>query len=111
MKVALITGVTGQDGAYLADFLLEKGYEVHGIKRRASLFSTDRIDHSYQDPNVLTVDIVNVRETLIERTALLEQLSKELQERTAELVNTRELVVERTGLLEHFNNLQNKGVN
>lgn len=49
MKKALITGVTGQDGAYLAEFLLEKGYEVHGIKRRASLFNTDRIDHLYQD--------------------------------------------------------------
>ncbi len=48
-KVALITGVTGQDGAYLAELLLEKGYEVHGIKRRASLFNTDRIDHLYQD--------------------------------------------------------------
>ena len=52
MKVALITGVTGQDGSYLAEFLLEKGYEVHGIKRRTSLFNTDRIDHLYQDPHV-----------------------------------------------------------
>ena len=51
-KVALITGVTGQDGAYLAELLLEKGYEVHGIKRRSSLFNTDRIDHLYQDPHV-----------------------------------------------------------
>jgi len=50
-KVALITGVTGQDGAYLAEFLLNKGYEVHGIKRRSSLFNTDRIDHLYQDPH------------------------------------------------------------
>ncbi len=50
-KVALITGVTGQDGAYLAEFLLNKGYEVHGIKRRASSFNTDRIDHLYQDPH------------------------------------------------------------
>ena len=50
-KVALITGVTGQDGAYLAELLLEKGYEVHGIKRRSSLFNTDRIDHLYQDPH------------------------------------------------------------
>ena len=48
-RVALITGVTGQDGSYLAEFLLEKGYEVHGIKRRASLFNTDRVDHIYQD--------------------------------------------------------------
>ena len=52
MKRALITGITGQDGAYLAELLLEKGYEVHGIKRRASLFNTDRIDHLYQDPHV-----------------------------------------------------------
>ncbi|MES9881417.1 MAG: GDP-mannose 4,6-dehydratase, partial [Sedimenticola sp.] len=50
-KVALITGITGQDGAYLAEFLLDKGYEVHGIKRRASSFNTDRIDHLYQDPH------------------------------------------------------------
>jgi GDPmannose 4,6-dehydratase len=51
-KVALITGVTGQDGAYLAELLLSKGYVVHGIKRRASLFNTDRVDHLYQDPHV-----------------------------------------------------------
>jgi GDPmannose 4,6-dehydratase len=51
-KVALITGITGQDGAYLAEFLLKKGYTVHGIKRRTSLFNTDRIDHLYQDPHV-----------------------------------------------------------
>ena len=51
-KVALITGITGQDGAYLAELLLEKGYVVHGIKRRASLFNTDRVDHLYQDPHV-----------------------------------------------------------
>jgi GDPmannose 4,6-dehydratase len=50
-KVALITGITGQDGAYLAEFLLNKGYEVHGIKRRTSLFNTDRIDHLFQDPH------------------------------------------------------------
>ncbi|MCY7307140.1 MAG: GDP-mannose 4,6-dehydratase [Rhodoferax sp.] len=51
-KTALITGITGQDGAYLAEFLLKKGYEVHGIKRRASSFNTDRVDHLYQDPHV-----------------------------------------------------------
>ena len=51
MKVALITGITGQDGSYLAELLLEKGYEVHGIKRRASSLNTDRIDHLYQDPH------------------------------------------------------------
>jgi GDPmannose 4,6-dehydratase len=51
-KVALITGVTGQDGSYLAEFLLEKGYEVHGVKRRASSFNTSRVDHIYQDPHI-----------------------------------------------------------
>jgi len=51
-KVALITGITGQDGAYLSEFLLKKGYEVHGMKRRSSLFNTDRIDHLYQDPHI-----------------------------------------------------------
>ncbi|HEX8327812.1 MAG TPA: GDP-mannose 4,6-dehydratase [Hymenobacter sp.] len=55
MKVALITGITGQDGAYLAELLLEKGYEVHGLKRRSSLFNTDRIDHLYQDPHETNV--------------------------------------------------------
>ena len=50
-KKALITGITGQDGAYLAEFLLNKGYEVHGLKRRTSLFNTDRIDHLYVDPH------------------------------------------------------------
>ena len=52
MKKALITGITGQDGAYLAEFLLQKGYEVHGIKRRASSFNTQRIDHIYEDPHI-----------------------------------------------------------
>lgn len=52
MKRALITGITGQDGSYLAEILLEKGYEVHGIIRRASTFNTSRIDHLYQDPHI-----------------------------------------------------------
>ena len=52
MKVALVTGITGQDGAYLAELLLKKGYQVHGIKRRSSLFNTGRIDHFYEDPHV-----------------------------------------------------------
>jgi len=51
-KVALVTGITGQDGSYLAEFLLQKGYQVHGIKRRASLFNTERVDHIYEDPHV-----------------------------------------------------------
>jgi GDPmannose 4,6-dehydratase len=57
-KVALITGITGQDGAYLAEYLLKKGYVVHGIKRRSSLFNTDRIDHLYQDPHVENRNLV-----------------------------------------------------
>ncbi len=58
MKKALITGITGQDGAYLAEFLLHKGYEVHGIKRRASLLNTDRIDHLYQDPHETDIRLI-----------------------------------------------------
>jgi GDPmannose 4,6-dehydratase len=58
MKKALITGITGQDGAYLAEFLLAKGYVVHGIKRRASLFNTDRIDHLYQDPHERHLNLI-----------------------------------------------------
>ena len=57
-KVALITGITGQDGSYLAELLLEKGYIVHGIKRRASSFNTERIDHLYQDPHVNQPDLI-----------------------------------------------------
>ena len=57
MKKALLTGITGQDGAYLAELLLSKGYEVHGIKRRSSLFNTDRIDHLYQDPHEKNVQL------------------------------------------------------
>jgi GDPmannose 4,6-dehydratase len=57
-KVALITGITGQDGSYLAEFLLEKGYIVHGIKRRSSSFNTDRIDHIYQDPHIDHQDLI-----------------------------------------------------
>src|SRR6201994_4431851 len=57
MKKALITGITGQDGAYLAELLLKKGYEVHGVKRRSSLFNTDRIDHLYQDPHETNIKL------------------------------------------------------
>ena len=57
-KVALITGMTGQDGSYLAEFLLEKGYEVHGIKRRASSLNTERIDHIYQDPHTSNQNLI-----------------------------------------------------
>ena len=58
MKKALITGITGQDGAYLAEFLLNKGYEVHGIKRRTSLINTQRVDHLYQDPHERNVKMI-----------------------------------------------------
>lgn len=58
MKKALITGITGQDGSYLAEFLLEKGYQVHGIKRRSSLFNTQRVDHIYQDPHIANQNFV-----------------------------------------------------
>ena len=60
MKKALITGVTGQDGAYLSEFLLKKGYIVHGIKRRSSLFNTSRIDHIYQDPHVDNLSLIHI---------------------------------------------------
>src|SRR5947207_15180257 len=56
-KTALITGITGQDGSYLAELLLAKGYAVHGVKRRSSLFNTDRIDHLYHDPHDKGVDL------------------------------------------------------
>lgn len=71
MKKALITGVTGQDGAYLAELLLSKGYEVHGIKRRASLFNTDRIDHLYQDPHVENRNFVLHHGDLTDSTNLI----------------------------------------
>ena len=57
MKTALITGITGQDGAYLAELLLSKGYMVHGLKRRSSMFNTDRIDHLYQDPHEKNINM------------------------------------------------------
>src|SRR5512145_1900967 len=70
-KKALITGVTGQDGAYLAEFLLGKGYEVHGIKRRTSLFNTDRIDHLYQDPHVADRRFILHHGDLTDSTSLI----------------------------------------
>lgn len=70
-KKALITGITGQDGAYLAEFLLSKGYMVHGIKRRASLFNTDRIDHLYQDPHVENRNFVLHYGDLTDSTSLI----------------------------------------
>ncbi len=75
-KVALITGVTGQDGSYLAEFLLKKGYEVHGIKRRASLFNTDRIDHLYQDPHVDNRNFILHYGDLTDSTSLVRIVQK-----------------------------------
>jgi len=70
-KVALITGITGQDGSYLAEFLLEKGYEVHGIKRRTSLFNTDRIDHLYQDLHEKSLRFILHHGDLTDSTSLI----------------------------------------
>jgi GDPmannose 4,6-dehydratase len=75
-KKALITGVTGQDGAYLAEFLLKKGYEVHGIKRRSSLFNTDRIDHLYEDPHVDNRKFVLHYGDLTDSTSLVRIIQK-----------------------------------
>ena len=70
-KKALITGITGQDGAYLTELLLEKGYEVHGIKRRASQLNTDRIDHLYQDPHEENVRLKLHYGDLVDSTNLI----------------------------------------
>lgn len=78
MKIALITGVTGQDGAYLSEFLLKKGYQVHGIKRRASLFNTDRIDHLYQDPHIENRNFILHYGDMTDSTNLI-RLIKEIQ--------------------------------
>lgn len=75
-KVALITGITGQDGAYLAEFLLKKGYVVHGVKRRASLFNTDRIDHLYQDPHVAKNNFILHYGDLTDSTNLIHIIQK-----------------------------------
>jgi GDPmannose 4,6-dehydratase len=75
-KKALITGITGQDGAYLAEFLLDKGYEVHGIKRRSSLFNTDRIDHLYQDPHVKNRNLILHYGDLTDATNLIRILQQ-----------------------------------
>ncbi|MCK9236246.1 MAG: GDP-mannose 4,6-dehydratase [Bacteroidales bacterium] len=78
MKTALITGVTGQDGAYLSEFLLKKGYKVHGLKRRSSLFNTDRIDHIYQDPHVQDANFILHYGDLTDSTNLI-RLIQEIQ--------------------------------
>ena len=70
-KTAFITGVTGQDGAYLSEFLLEKGYIVHGLKRRTSMFNTDRIDHLYQDPHIEHRDFILHYGDMTDSTSLI----------------------------------------
>ncbi|MDP2757585.1 MAG: GDP-mannose 4,6-dehydratase [Desulfurivibrionaceae bacterium] len=75
-KKALITGVTGQDGAYLAEFLLEKGYEVHGLKRRTSLFNTDRIDHIFQDPHETNVAFILHHGDMTDSSSLIRIIQK-----------------------------------
>ena len=75
-KVALITGITGQDGAYLADLLLEKGYIVHGIKRRSSSFNTARIDHLYKDPHDKDVMFFLHDADMTDSTSLIRVLEK-----------------------------------
>jgi GDPmannose 4,6-dehydratase len=76
MKKALITGITGQDGSYLAEFLLGKGYEVHGIIRRASTFNTERIDHLYQDPHVNNMRLFLHYGDIADSTNLIKLLSR-----------------------------------
>ncbi len=75
-KKALITGVTGQDGAYLAEFLLRKGYEVHGLKRRSSLFNTDRIDHLYQDPHLESRNFILHHGDMTDSSSLIHVIEK-----------------------------------
>ena len=75
MKKALVTGITGQDGSYLAEFLLDKGYEVHGIKRRSSLINTDRIDHLYQDPHEQDLKFILHHGDLTDATSLIRIIS------------------------------------
>ena len=77
-KTALITGVTGQDGAYLSEFLLKKGYIVHGLKRRTSLFNTDRIDHLYEDPHIENQKFILHYGDMTDSTNLI-RLIKEIQ--------------------------------
>ena len=78
MKKALITGITGQDGSYLAEFLLKKGYEVHGIKRRTSLINTYRIDHLYQDPHELDKKLILHHGDMTDATSLI-RIIQEIQ--------------------------------
>ena len=76
IKKAIITGITGQDGSYLAEFLLKKGYEVHGIKRRSSSFNTERIDHLYQDPHESNKNLILHYGDLTDSTNLIRILQE-----------------------------------
>jgi GDPmannose 4,6-dehydratase len=76
MKIALITGITGQDGSYLAEFLLNKGYEVHGVKRRTSLINTDRIDHLYEEPHIINKKFILHHGDLTDSTSLIRIVQK-----------------------------------
>ncbi len=87
-KTALITGITGQDGAYLGEFLLKRGYQVHGIKRRASLFNTERIDHLYQDVQVDDPDFFLHYGDLADATIAKVQQVLESVTRREKMVNT-----------------------
>ena len=86
LKRALITGITGQDGAYLAEFLLDKGYEVHGIKRRTSLLNTNRISHLYQDPHQEKRRLVLHYNDMTDSTSLIHVVEKVQPD---EIYNTR----------------------
>ena len=78
-KVAFITGITGQDGSYLAELLLEKGYEVHGLKRRSSSFNTSRIDHLYQDPHDITAKLILHYGDLTDSSNILKIIEKKVK--------------------------------
>ena len=105
-KVALITGVTGQDGSYLAEFLLEKGYIVHGIKRRSSSFNTQRIDHIYQDYNIMIIDRDKfiaeelIREHVSRRISLFLEQKKKTENKIRPLIHRLILEAE-TGTEDH----------
>ena len=76
MKKVLITGITGQDGSYLAEFLLKKGYEVHGIKRRSSLINTDSIDHLYEEPHIVDRKFILHHGDLTDSTSLIRTIQE-----------------------------------
>jgi len=75
-KIAFITGITGQDGAYLAEFLLKKGYEVHGLKRRSSMLNTERIDHLYEDPHIINQKFILHYGDMTDSTNLIRLIKK-----------------------------------